>query len=90
MSFFKVVLPVMKASIVSAAILMWVTTIAELAATIVVDTGGLETMPIAIVRQIDGGRLGMASAYGAAMITVILAPIISAIKLFRINLFSSQ
>jgi iron(III) transport system permease protein len=90
MSFFKVVLPVMKASIVSAAILMWVTTIAELAATIVVYTGGLETMPIAIFRQIDGGRLGLASAYGAAMITVILAPIIAAIKLFRIKLFSNQ
>jgi iron(III) transport system permease protein len=89
-SFFKVVLPVMKASIVSAAILMWVTTIAELAATIVVYTGGLETMPIAIFRQIDGGRLGLASAYGAAMITVILVPIIAAIKLFRLNLFSNQ
>jgi iron(III) transport system permease protein len=89
MSFFKVMLPVMKASIISAGILMWVTTIAELAATIVVYTGGLETMPIAIFRQIDGGRLGMASAYGAAMITVILAPIIVSIKLFRINLFSN-
>ena len=90
MSFFKVVLPVMKASIVSAAILMWVTTIAELAATIVVYTGGLETMPIAIFRQIDGGRLGLASAYGAVMITVILIPIIVSIKLFRINLFSNR
>jgi iron(III) transport system permease protein len=89
-SFFKVVLPVMKASIVSAAILMWVTTIAELAATVVVYTGGLETMPIAIFRQIDGGRLGLASAYGAMMITVILAPIVTAIKLFRIKLFSNQ
>jgi iron(III) transport system permease protein len=90
MSFFKVVLPVMKASIVSAAILMWVTTIAELAATIVVYTGGLETMPIAIFRQIDGGRLGLASAYGAVMITMILVPIIVSIKLFRINLFSNR
>jgi iron(III) transport system permease protein len=89
-SFFKVVLPVMKASIVSAAILMWVTTIAELAATVVVYTGGLETMPIAIFRQIDGGRLGLASAYGAVMITVILIPIIVSIKLFRINLFSNR
>ncbi|MDR2450281.1 MAG: iron ABC transporter permease [Candidatus Accumulibacter sp.] len=90
MSFFKVVLPVMKASIVSAAILMWVTTIAELAATVVVYTGGLETMPIAIFRQIDGGRLGLASAYGAVMITVILVPILVSIKLFRINLFSNR
>ena len=90
MSFFKVILPVMKASIISAAILMWVTTISELAATVVVYTGGLETMPIAIFRQVDGGRLGLASAYGAVLITVILVPIIASIKLFRINLFSSK
>lgn len=90
MSFFKVMLPAMKASIISAAILMWVTTISELAATVVVYTGGLETMPIAIFRQVDGGRLGLASAYGAALITVILVPIIVSIKLFRINLFSTK
>lgn len=90
MSFFKVMLPAMKASIISAAILMWVTTISELAATVVVYTGGLETMPIAIFRQVDGGRLGLASAYGAALISVILVPIIVSIKLFRINLFSTR
>lgn len=90
MSFFKVMLPAMKASIISAAILMWVTTISELAATVVVYTGGLETMPIAIFRQVDGGRLGLASAYGAALITVILVPIIVSIKLFRVNLFSTK
>lgn len=90
MSFFKVMLPAMKASIISAAILMWVTTISELAATVVVYTGGLETMPIAIFRQVDGGRLGLASAYGAALITVIVVPIIVSIKLFRVNLFSTK
>lgn len=90
MSFFKVVLPAMKASLVSAAILMWVTTISELSASIVVYTGGLETMPIAIFRQVDSGRLGLASAYGAALVTVILVPIIVSIKVFRINLFTSK
>lgn len=90
MTFFKVVLPAMKASLISAVILMWVTTISELSASMVVYTGGLETMPIAIFRQVDGGRLGLASAYGAALVTVILVPIVAAIKLFRINLFSSR
>ena len=90
MTFFKVVLPAMKASLISAAILMWVTTISELSASVVVYTGGLETMPIAIFRQVDGGRLGLASAYGAALVTVILLPIVVAIKVFRINLFSSK
>ncbi|MBQ0133492.1 MAG: iron ABC transporter permease, partial [Comamonas sp.] len=90
MTFFKVVLPAMKASMISAAILMWVTTISELSASVVVYTGGLETMPIAIFRQVDGGRLGLASAYGAALVSVILIPIVVSIKVFRINLFSSK
>ena len=89
-TFFKVILPAMKASLISAAILMWVTTISELSASVVVYTGGLETMPIAIFRQVDGGRLGLASAYGAALVSVILLPIVVAIKVFRINLFSSK
>jgi iron(III) transport system permease protein len=69
---------------------MWVTTISELSASVVVYTGGLETMPITIFRQVDGGRLGLASAYGAALVSVILVPIVVAIKVFRINLFSSK
>lgn len=89
-TFIKAVLPAMRASVISAAILMWVTSISELSASIVVYTGGLETMPIAIFRQVDGGRLGLASAYGAALVTVILVPIIVAVKVFRINLFSTK
>ncbi|QEK92973.1 iron ABC transporter permease [Achromobacter insolitus] len=90
MTFFKVILPAMKASIISAAILMWLTTISELSASIVAYSGGLETMPIAIFRQVDGGRLGMASAYGAALVTVIVLPIIVSVKAFRIKLFSGK
>lgn len=89
-TFVKVVLPAMRASAISAAILMWVTTISELSASIVVYTGGFETMPIAIFRQVDGGRLGIASAYGAVLVSVIILPIFVAIKVFRINLFSSK
>lgn len=90
MTFFKVILPAMKASIISAAILMWLTTISELSASIVAYSGGLETMPIAIFRQVDGGRLGMASAYGASLVTVIVLPIIVSVKAFRIKLFSGK
>lgn len=90
MTFFKVILPAMKASIISAATLMWLTTISELSASIVAYSGGLETMPIAIFRQVDGGRLGMASAYGAALVTVIVLPIIVSVKAFRIKLFSGK
>ena len=88
MSFFKVVLPVMKTSIMSAAILMWATSISELSASIVVYSGGLETLPIAIFRLVDTGRIGLASAYGAILVTLILVPLALASKFLKINLFS--
>jgi len=88
MSFIKVVLPVMKGAIFSAAILMWATSISELSASIVVYSAGLETMPIAIFRQVDTGRLGLASAYGSVLVTLILVPVILLPRLLKINLFS--
>jgi iron(III) transport system permease protein len=87
-TFFKVVLPVMKGSIFSAAILMWATSISELSASIVLYTGNLETMPIAIFRQVDTGRLGLASAYGCVLVTLILVPVALTVKFLKINLFS--
>jgi iron(III) transport system permease protein len=87
-TFLKVVLPVMKGAIFSAAILMWATSISELSASIVVYSAGLETMPIAIFRQVDTGRLGLASAYGSALVTLILVPVVLLPRLLKINLFS--
>jgi iron(III) transport system permease protein len=87
-TFLKVVLPVMKGSLFSAAILMWATSISELSASIVLYTGNLETMPIAIFRQVDTGRLGLASAYGCVLVTLILVPVALAAKFFKISLFS--
>lgn len=87
-TFFKVVLPVMKTSMLSAAILMWATAISELSASIVVYSGGLETLPIAIYRLVDTGRLGLASAYGAVLVLLILVPVGLATRLLKVNLFS--
>jgi iron(III) transport system permease protein len=87
-TFFKVVLPVMKTSMLSAAILMWATSISELSASIVVYSGGLETLPIAIYRLVDTGRLGLASAYGAVLVVLILVPVGLAAKFLKVNLFS--
>ncbi len=87
-TFVKVVLPVMKGAVFSSAILMWATSISELSASIVVYSAGLETMPIAIFRQVDTGRLGLASAYGATLVTLILIPVVLLPKLLKINLFS--
>jgi iron(III) transport system permease protein len=89
-SFLKVVLPLMLPSIATAAVLMWSTTLSELSASIVVYGGGLETMPIAIFRLIDGGRMGQASAYGLVLVTLIVVPIFLAVKFGRLNLFSSK
>ncbi|MFT0547184.1 ABC transporter permease [Allopusillimonas ginsengisoli] len=89
-SFFKVVLPVMKPAIFGAAILMWVTSLAELSATIVLYYGGMETMPIQMFRQIDAGFLARASAYGVILMIVIIVPIYLAVRFLKLDLFSSR
>ena len=88
-SFFKVVLPLMKPAILAAAILMWVTSLAEISATIVLYYGGMETMPIQMFRQIDAGYLAIASAYGVILMTVILVPVYLAVRFLKLDLFSS-
>jgi iron(III) transport system permease protein len=89
-SFFKVVLPVMLPSVIAAAILVWTTTVAELSASIVVYSGGRETMPIQIFRLIDSNLMAQASAYGLVLVATILIPIIIATTLFKIDLFASK
>jgi iron(III) transport system permease protein len=89
-TFVKVVVPVMWASVASALVLMWATTMSELSASIVVYGGGLETIPIAIFRQIDSGRMGSASAYGAILVALIVLPIACAVKVLHVKLFSTR
>ncbi len=89
-TFFKVVLPVMLPAVASAAIITWTTTVAELSASILVYSGGRETLPIQVFRLIDSNLMAYASAYGLVLITVILLPIIIATKVFRIDVFSSR
>lgn len=89
-SFFKVVLPLMKPAILAAAILMWVTSLAEISATIVLYYGGMETMPIQMFRQIDAGYLATASAYGVILMFVILVPVYLAVRFLKLDLFSSR
>ena len=87
-SFFKVILPIMKPAILAAAILMWVTSLSEISATIVLYFGGMETMPIEMYRQIDAGYLARASAYGVILMFIILVPVYLATRLFKLDLFS--
>lgn len=86
-SFLKVVLPLMAPAIAAAAVLTWTTTVSELSASIVVYSPGRETVPIQMFRLIDSGLMAQASAYGVILITVILVPIVVAIKGFKIRLF---
>lgn len=89
-SFFKVILPIMKPAILASAILMWVTSLSEISATIVLYFGGMETMPIEMYRQIDAGYLARASAYGVILMFVILVPVFLAVRFLKLDLFSAR
>jgi len=89
-TFLKVVVPMMVPSLAAAAVLTWTTTVAELSASIIVYSGGRETMPIQIFKLIDSGLMAQASAYGLLLVIVILLPIIIATNVFKIDLFSSR
>lgn len=89
-TFFKVVLPLMLPAIAAAAVLTWTTTVAELSASIIVYSGGRETMPIQIFKLIDSNLMASASAYGLILVAVILIPILVATRIFKVDLFSSK
>jgi len=86
-TFVRVVLPMMAPAIAAAAVLTWTTSVAELSASILVYSGGRETLPIQIFRLLDSALMAYASAYGLTLIGVILLPIMIAIKVFRMDLF---
>lgn len=85
-SFCKVVLPVIAPSVAASAVLMWVTTLSELSATIVLYYGGMNTMPIEIFQQIDSGRMAQASAYSTILLLMIFLPLWIANRVFRLNI----
>jgi iron(III) transport system permease protein len=89
-TFLKVVLPLMVPALAAAAVLTWTTTVAELSASIIVYSGGRETIPIQVFKLIEGGLMAQASAYGLVLVAVILVPIVVATRVFRIDLFSSR
>ncbi len=89
-TFLKVVLPLMVPALAAAAVLTWTTTVAELSASIIVYSGGRETMPIQIFKLIEGGLMALASAYGLVLVAIILIPIFIATRVFHIDLFSSR
>jgi len=84
-SFFQVVLPVIGPSVAAAAVLMWVTTLSELSATVVLYFGGMNTMPIEIFQQVDSGRLALACAYSVLLLLAIFLPLALARWIFHLK-----
>jgi iron(III) transport system permease protein len=89
-TFLRVVLPMMLPAVASAAILTWTTTVSELSASLLVYSGGRETLPIQIFRLIDSGLMAYASAYGLVLVAVILVPVVIATTMFKVDLFASK
>lgn len=89
-SFFKVVLPLIGPAVAAAAVLMWVTSLSELSATIVLYYGGMSTMPIEIFQQVDSGRLALASAYSVILMLAIFVPLAIARWVFRVKVDAVQ
>jgi len=89
-SFFKVVLPLIKPAVWAAALLMWVTSLSELSATIVLYYGGMSTMPIEIFQQVDSGRLALASAYSVILMLAIFVPLAIAQWALELRLDAAQ
>ncbi len=78
-TFRTVTLPLMKAGIISGAIMSWVTSMNELSASIVLYVGKTMTMPIKIYLSVVDGYFGTASA----MSTILLA--VTGIALYIVN-----
>ncbi|WP_179980558.1 iron ABC transporter permease [Desulfovibrio sp. 86] len=74
-TFLKVVVPSMLPGVVAGAIIMWVTTLAELSSTIVLYYGPWSTMTVQVFQYIGSGDFGPASAYGAILIVSVLVPL---------------
>ncbi len=75
LSFMKVVVPVMLPGVIAGAIIMWVTTLAELSSTIVLYYGPWSTMTVQVFQYIGSGDFGPASAYGAILILSVIIPL---------------
>ena len=70
-TFAKVVLPVVWPAVIAATVLMWITTLSELSATVVLYFGGMSTLPIEVFQLVDSGRLAQASAYSLVLLMAI-------------------
>lgn len=83
-TFRTVTLPLMKAGIVSGAIMSWVTSMNELSASILLYVGKTMTMPIKVYLSVLDGMFGTASA----MSTILLA--VTGLALYLVNRWTGR
>ena len=88
-SFIKVIIPIMLPGILAGAIIMWVTTLAELSSTIVLYYGPWATMTVEVFQRIGSGDFGQASAYATILIISVLVPLFILNKVLGKDLASS-
>ncbi len=81
-AFFRVTVPMMRAGILSGAILSWVTMISELSTAVILYTGKTKTMTVATYTEVVRGNYGVAAAL-SAILTVLT--VISLLAFNKIN-----
>ena len=83
-TFWTVTMPLMKAGIISGAIMSWVTSMNELSASILLYVGRTMTMPIKVYLSVLDGYFGTASA----MSTILLA--VTGLSLYLVNRWTGR
>ncbi|MCR4144435.1 ABC transporter permease [Alcaligenes faecalis] len=89
-TFAKVVLPVVWPAVIAATVLMWITTLSELSATVVLYFGGMSTLPIEVFQLVDSGRLAQASAYSLVLLMAIFLPLLLTRFIFTVKVGWTQ
>ncbi|MBW1971536.1 MAG: iron ABC transporter permease [Deltaproteobacteria bacterium] len=89
-TFIKIIVPIMLPGIFAGAILMWVTTLAELSSTIVLYYGPWATMTVEIFQRIGSADFGPASAYATILIISVLIPLFILHKVLGKDLLSTM
>ena len=89
-TFARVVLPVVWPAVIAATVLMWITTLSELSATVVLYFGGMSTLPIEVFQLVDSGRLAQASAYSLVLLMAIFLPLLLTRFIFKVKVGWTQ
>ncbi len=82
-TFFKVTMPMMKAGIMSGAILSWVTMISELSTAIILYNAKTQTLTVAMYTEVIRGNYGIAAALSGILTVVTMASLIIFLRISK-------